>query len=98
MNKKGKVKIEKLPTGVPRLNEILGGGIPEYSFNLIAGDPGSGKTTLAHQVMFANATKQRPVSYVTIWGEPALKRLGWRQQGTCCDREKVSNAIHVMNL
>jgi circadian clock protein KaiC len=98
MNKKGKVKIEKLPTGVPRLNEILGGGIPEYSFNLIAGDPGSGKTTLAHQVMFANATKQRPAIYFTILGEPALKMLRYQQQFTFFDMEKVSNAIHFINL
>ena len=45
--------IKKLPTGVPGLDEILGGGLPEFSFNIIAGAPGSGKTTLAHQVVFA---------------------------------------------
>jgi len=40
-----RVAIRKLPTGVPGLDEILGGGLPEFSFNLIAGAPGSGKTT-----------------------------------------------------
>ncbi len=54
------VQIQRLPTGVPGLDEILGGGLPEYSFNIIAGAPGSGKTTLAHQIMFANASKERP--------------------------------------
>src|SRR5215213_7636594 len=98
MNKKGKVKIEKLPTGVPRLNEILGGGIPEYSFNLIAGDPGSGKTTLAHQVMFANATQERPAVYFTILGEPALKMLRYQQQFTFFDMKKVGKAVHFINL
>ena len=48
-----KVEIKRLATGVPGLDELLGGGIPEFSFNLIAGAPGSGKTTLAHQLMFA---------------------------------------------
>jgi len=48
-----KVKINKLPTGVPGLDEIVGGGLPEFSFNIIAGAPGSGKTTLAHQFVFA---------------------------------------------
>jgi len=51
-----KVKINRLPTGVPGLDEIVGGGFPEFSFNIIAGAPGSGKTTLAHQFVFANAT------------------------------------------
>ncbi|MDQ3175101.1 MAG: AAA family ATPase, partial [Acidobacteriota bacterium] len=51
-----RVSIRTLPTGVPGLDEILGGGLPEFSFNIIAGAPGGGKTTLAHQIMFANAT------------------------------------------
>jgi circadian clock protein KaiC len=64
----------KVPTGVPGLDEILGGGLPEFSFNIIAGAPGSGKTTLAHQIVFANATPERPALYFTILGEPALKK------------------------
>jgi circadian clock protein KaiC len=61
-----KVKINKLPTGVPGLDEIVGGGLPEFSFNIIAGAPGSGKTTLAHQFVFANATPERPALYFTV--------------------------------
>ena len=48
-----RVAIRRLPTGVPGLDQILGGGLPEFSFNLIAGAPGAGKTTLAQQIMFA---------------------------------------------
>ena len=29
---------------------MLGGGLPELSFNLIAGGPGAGKTTLARRL------------------------------------------------
>ncbi|MGZ8399423.1 MAG: RAD55 family ATPase, partial [Gemmatimonadales bacterium] len=39
-----KVPLDALATGVPGLDEVLGGGLPKLSFNLIAGDPGSGKT------------------------------------------------------
>ena len=55
MSPQENVVIRKLPTGVPGLDEILGGGLPEFSFNIIAGAPGGGKTTLAHQILFANA-------------------------------------------
>jgi putative ABC transport system ATP-binding protein len=41
-----KVPIQNIPSGVEGLDEILGGGFPEFSFNLITGLPGSGKTTL----------------------------------------------------
>ncbi|HKG96294.1 MAG TPA: ATPase domain-containing protein, partial [Pyrinomonadaceae bacterium] len=98
MSKNGKVKIERLASGVPRLDDVLGGGIPEYSFNVVAGDPGSGKTTLAHQIIFANATNQRPAIYFTILGEPALKMLRYQQQFTFFDKEKVSKAVHFLNL
>ena len=37
-----RVNINRLPTGVAGLDEVLGGGLPEFSFNLIAGPPGCG--------------------------------------------------------
>jgi circadian clock protein KaiC len=98
MSENGKVTIEKLSSGVPRLDDVLGGGVPEYSFNLIAGDPGSGKTTLVHQIIFANATEERPAVYFTILGEPALKMLRYQQQFTFFDMKKVGKAVHFINL
>jgi len=95
MRKSRKVIIERLQSGVPRLDDILGGGIPEYSFNVIAGDPGSGKTTLAHQIIFANATNQRPAIYFTILGEPALKMLRYQQQFTFFDKDKVNKGRSI---
>src|SRR5450432_1038736 len=93
-----KVKINKLPTGVRGLDEILGGGLPEFSFNIIAGAPGSGKTTLAHQIIFANATPERPALYFTILGEPAIKMLRYQQQYTFFDQSKLNNAVRFINL
>ncbi|MFD2271189.1 ATPase domain-containing protein [Undibacterium arcticum] len=58
----------------------MGGGIPEFSFNLIAGTPGSGKTTLAHQIMFSLATPSHRALFFTVLGEPALKMLRYQQQ------------------
>src|SRR5256885_13919730 len=92
------VPIRKLPTGVPGLDDVLGGGLPEYSFNLIVGGPGSGKTTLAHQFMFANASADRPALYFTVLGEPTLKMLRYQQQFRFFDMEKVNREIHLFNL
>jgi circadian clock protein KaiC len=92
------VQIQQLPTGVPGLDEILGGGLPEYSFNIIAGAPGSGKTTLAHQLMFANASKERPALYFTVLGEPAIKMLRYQQQYSFFDMSKIDGAIRFVNL
>lgn len=94
----GKVAIRKLTTGVPGLDAILGGGIPEFSFNLICGTPGCGKTTLAHQMMFALATTERPALYVTVLGEPPLKMLRYQQQFDFFDDSKLSECIHFVNV
>jgi circadian clock protein KaiC len=94
----GKATINRLATGGPGLDEILGGGLPEYSFNIIAGSPGSGKTTLAHQMMFALATPQKPALYFTVLGEPPLKMLRYQQQFDFFDSEKVSRSLRFLNL
>ena len=98
MNQLNKVTINKLPSGVSGLDEILGGGIPEFSFNIIAGAPGCGKTTIAHQFVFANATRDRPALYFTVLGEPALKMLRYQQQYTFFDPAKLSNCVRFVNL
>jgi len=98
MSVQDKVEIRKLLTGVPGLDEILGGGLPEFSFNIIAGAPGGGKTTLAHQIMFANATPERPALYFTVLGEPAIKMLRYQQQFQFFDLSKLSTSIRFVNL
>lgn len=98
VNQSAKVKIRQQPTGVRGLDEIMGGGLPEFSFNIIAGSPGCGKTTLAHQIVFANATPQRPALYFTILGEPALKMLRYQQQYSFFDVSKLNKSIRFINL
>jgi len=93
-----KVTIHRLATGVPGLDQILGGGLPEFSFNLILGLPGSGKTTLAHQIMFALATRERPALFFTVLGEPPLKMLRYQQQFSFFDFDKVNESIRYVNL
>lgn len=93
-----KVAIRKLPTGVRGLDEILGGGIPEFSFNVIAASPGCGKTTMAHQIVFANATEEKPALYFTLLGEPAIKMLRYQQQFSFFDESKLGKAIRFINL
>ena len=92
------VAIRRLPTGVPGLDQVLGGGLPEFSFNLIAGAPGAGKTTLAQQIMFALSTADRPALYFTVVGEPPLKMLRYQQQFSFFDLSRVNESIRYVNL
>ncbi len=96
MNKK--VTIRRLKTGIPDFDDLLGGGLPEFSFNLIAGAPGSGKTTLAHQIMFSLATPDCRAIYFSVLGEPAFKMLRYQQQFHFFDSKKINQSIRYVNL
>ena len=92
------VAIRSLKTGIPGLDNLLGGGIPEFSFNLIAGTPGSGKTTLAHQIMFSLANPDNRALFFSVMGEPALKMLRYQQQFQFFDVDKINQSVRYVNL
>jgi circadian clock protein KaiC len=92
------VPIVRLDTGVPGLNEVLGGGLPEFSFNLLAGDPGAGKTTLALQLCFALGTPERPALFITVLGEPPIKLLRYQQQFAFFDKAKFNTAVRFVSI
>jgi circadian clock protein KaiC len=93
-----KVTIRKLPTGVTGLDDILDGGVPEFSMSIVGGTPGCGKTTMAHQIVFANATAERPALYFTILGEPVVKMLRFQQQFSFFDATKIGQEVRFINL
>ena len=98
MSKPANVTIRKLPSGVQGLDEILGGGLPQYTFNIIGGMPGCGKTTMVHQIAFANATPQKPALYFTVLGEPIIKMLRFQQQFSFFDQSMFGKAVRYVNL
>ena len=55
-----------IPTGVPGLDEVVGGGLPKNYVNLIQGDPGSGKTTIAMQFLLEGARNGEKTLYLTL--------------------------------
>ena len=58
-----------MDSGVPGLNEVLGGGFVEGASYIVQGHPGAGKTILANQIAFAGAAAGRKVLYVTLLAE-----------------------------
>ena len=53
-------------TGIPGLDEILGGGLPARRLYLIQGDPGASKTTLALRFLLEGVKDGEPSLYVTL--------------------------------
>jgi circadian clock protein KaiC len=77
--------LERVPTGVERLDEILEGGIPCYSTIFVAGLPGTGKTILSQQALFANGRQGRKGLYLSTISEPPIKVLRFLQGFTFFD-------------
>ncbi len=62
--------MKRLATGVPGLDVVLGGGLEPGSVTVLAGAPGTGKTILAQQICFANASPEHRAVYYTTLSEP----------------------------
>src|SRR5439155_6094164 len=69
--------LPRLKSGVTEVDDVFGGGIVAGSVNLIAGQPGIGKSTLLLQLAYAVAANV-PVLYVS--GEESLHQIGLRAQ------------------
>jgi len=55
-----------LSTGVPGLNDVLGGGLEPNRLYLLEGMPGAGKTTIALQFLLEGVSAGESVLYVTL--------------------------------
>lgn len=93
-----KVEIQLIPTGVPNLDVVLGGGIPAYSINVIAGAPGAGKSTLAQQIIFHNATAERRALHFAVLSEPLLKMVRYQQQFDFFDPDMLNTAVFLFDI
>lgn len=88
----------RLSSGHPRLDLVLGGGIWNDALTLITGDPGTGKTLLAQQFVFANATAERPALYVSTVSEPMEKILRYGRTLAFFDEGAVGRHVFYEDL
>lgn len=73
-------------TGVPGLDDVLGGGLPRRHLYLVDGNPGVGKTTLALQFLMEGAGNGERCLYITLSetkGEldAVARSHGWSLEG-----------------
>ncbi|HEV3408196.1 MAG TPA: ATPase domain-containing protein [Gaiellaceae bacterium] len=89
---------DRIPSGDARLDTVLGGGLPANSITIVAGPPGSGKTILAHQYVFENATPENPALYLTTVSEPFDKVLRYGQTLSFFDTRMIGDAVVYEDL
>ena len=89
---------ERFLSGNRHMDAVLGGGLPANALNMIIGLPGSGKTILAEQFMFHNASAQRPGMYLSTVSEPLEKILRYGQRLEFFDAHAIGTRIFFEDL
>jgi circadian clock protein KaiC len=88
----------KLATGDSSLDLVVGGGLAPGSLVIVAGPPGSGKTILAQQICFANATAEHKALYYTTWSEPHDKLVRHLEPFAFFDRGVLGKSVEFLQL
>ena len=90
---------ECLSTGSKAFDRILGGGLPRRSVNVIAGEPGAGKTIFALQMIFHQARLGKKCLYLTTLSEPSLKLISYMRQFSFFSEDLIAeNRIVLADL
>lgn len=89
---------DKIKTGCAGFDEVLYGGIPTNTISVIMGAPGTGKTILAEQIAFCNATVDAPALYLTTMSEPLEKFIVHGQSYGFFDQEKIGTSVFFEDL
>ncbi len=92
------VAAPRVQTGNRQADSILGGGFPENSINVVMGDPGTGKTIFAEQLLFHNAGGERPLLYITTLSEPFSKVVTYVQRFSFFDIDRIGKDIQYEDL
>jgi circadian clock protein KaiC len=90
--------VERWTTGIAELDLVLDGGLPAGSLVVVAGGPGTGKTILAQQVCFANATPDRKAIYYTTFSEPHAKLVRYLEPFDFFDASALEERVEFVNL
>ena len=89
---------DKINTGIPGLDEVLFGGIPANTISVIMGAPGTGKTILAEQIAFSNASYGATALYLTTLSEPLEKFIAHGQTYDFFDASKIGETVFYEDL
>ena len=90
--------MKRTPTGVAGLDLVLNGGLEPGTVVVVAGTPGTGKTILAQQMCFANATAERKCVYYTTVSEPHAKLVRHLEQFTFFDPRALGTRVEHIHL
>ena len=91
-------RINRVPTGILGLDDMIEGGLPIPSLTLIAGDVGAGKTTFCNQFLFKGAEQGEPGLYFLTYGGPSEMLFEYASTYEFVERTYFGDRIHYIDL
>ncbi|MGC8912941.1 MAG: ATPase domain-containing protein [Thermoplasmata archaeon] len=87
-----------IPSGIPGLDELIGGGIPERTVNLICGPAGSTKTLFGMQFLIGGAKRGEKGIYISL--EESRANIERAMQGYTLNLTEFQNSgsIAIVDL
>ncbi len=89
--------LSRVPTGVPGLDTILGGGFLAGGVYIIQGTPGTGKTTLGNQIAFNHAAQGGQALYTTLLAEYHARMMQHLGGMSFFDASKIPGQVSYLN-
>src|SRR3954454_4651494 len=86
------------PTGIPGLDQILGGGMLRRGMVCIVGGPGTGKTVMAQQIAFTAARTGKPALYFSGLSEPHERLIEHLRAFTFFDEALLARSVQLLSL
>ena len=90
--------LERLPTGIGGLDEVLAGGLVRAGSYLVTGRPGTGKTILANHVAHNHARAGGSVLFATVLAESHSRMLAHLASFQFFAPEQVARTVTYINI
>jgi circadian clock protein KaiC len=89
---------ERMETGVPNLDRVMGGGLLRGTILMVIGPPGSGKTILAQQIAFHGARHGEIALYFTGYSETHEKLLAHNRSLSYFAADAIGKQVQLGSL
>ncbi|MCK4717786.1 MAG: circadian clock protein KaiC, partial [Thermoplasmata archaeon] len=90
--------MKRVPTGIAGLDELVNGGFPENTINLVSGPAGSAKSLLGLHYIFSGAEKGEPGIYMTLEENRSNIERALNNYGMGIDKLESEGMLYLMDM
>jgi KaiC domain protein len=91
------MKVPRVRTYIPGLDEILYGGIPDRNVVLVSGGPGTGKSIMGKQFLYNGLTRDNAGVFVALEEHPVAVRRSFKHFGWDVDKFEREGKLAIID-